>query len=249
MAKETVKSNSEIVAILKAPFSDSKVQWRVGSTSKDGSKGQILAYADKRDYEERLDEAFGVNWSSDIAWDDIGLVVKITGKFPDGSEVTHSNGSGYKTDKDGRVDADSFKGAVSQAFKRAASEFGIGRYLYEIESPWVPLQNKRFYGTVTLPDDFLPENERSGNDKVVFKADESKYSSPKSEKPNYDNMPESLQAAMNFKITSGFNEGKTMGEVKASADGTWKQLQYIVKNGSTEEERNAAKTVLAYREG
>jgi Rad52/22 family double-strand break repair protein len=32
------------------------------------------------------------------------------------------------------------KGALSDAFKRAAVRWGVGRYLYEIKSPWITLE-------------------------------------------------------------------------------------------------------------
>jgi hypothetical protein len=47
--------------------------------------------------------------------------------------VVKSNGAG-DTDVEGP------KGALSDAFKRAAVLWGIGRYLYSLESPWVALE-------------------------------------------------------------------------------------------------------------
>jgi hypothetical protein len=47
--------------------------------------------------------------------------------------VVKSNGAG-DTDVEGP------KGALSDAFKRAAVLWGIGRYLYSLDSPWVALE-------------------------------------------------------------------------------------------------------------
>ena len=47
------------------------------------------------------------------------------------------------------------KGAISDAFKRAAVKFGVGRYLYEIKSGWIDLVNgqipKDWDGSRLLP--------------------------------------------------------------------------------------------------
>ena len=51
------------LADLKKPFPPERISWRVGSTTKDKSKGMALAYIDARDVQDRLDEVCGVeNW-------------------------------------------------------------------------------------------------------------------------------------------------------------------------------------------
>jgi len=51
--------------------------------------------------------------------------------------------------------------AEAQAFKRACSMFGVGRYLYDIEGEWVPLdQFRRPVETPALPDWALPAEQR-----------------------------------------------------------------------------------------
>lgn len=49
------------------------------------------------------------------------------------------------------------KGGISSAFKRASVKWGIGRYLYDIDRTWVPLDDKKkpkFYPEI--PRAFLP---------------------------------------------------------------------------------------------
>ena len=53
-----------------------------------------------------------------------------------------------------------FKGGVSDALKRAAVKWGIGRYLYEYEPAWVTLDNGRLPKTIALPDEFLLDEEK-----------------------------------------------------------------------------------------
>ena len=119
---------SAIHAKLSEPFAPERVHWRVGSTTQDKKRGMALAYIDARDVMDRLDEVVGSgNWETRFR-DAAGRVVcelTICG-------VTKSDGAG-----DTAVEAE--KGGISDAFKRAAVHFGIGRYLYRLAAPWVEL--------------------------------------------------------------------------------------------------------------
>ena len=54
--------------------------------------------------------------------------------------------------------------AEAQAFKRACSKFGLGRYLYDIGIDWIDYDEdkKRLVKTPNLPDRFLP-GQKSGS--------------------------------------------------------------------------------------
>ncbi len=134
---------SELIHKLKRPFHPSKISWRIGARTKDKKKGIALAYIDARDVMQRLDEALGLDWQCkyDIATES-GLLVCSIGIKVGGDWIWRSNGAG-----DTQVEAE--KGKASDAFKRAAVLFGIGRYLYSIEGPWVELDD---YGN--MPRDF-----------------------------------------------------------------------------------------------
>lgn len=135
---------------LAEPFHPKRVHWRVGKTS--GTKGMLLAYVDARDVMERLDAVVGVeNWQDCYEETPSGRVIcSLTLKFPDVDRlVTKSDGAG-STGFEGE------KGGISDAFKRAAVKFGIGRYLYGLDSPWVELDQgkyipKNFDGSKYLP--------------------------------------------------------------------------------------------------
>jgi hypothetical protein len=133
---------------LKAPFPPEKISWRVGSTNKkawerDNAKrktGIALAYIDARDVMERLDEVCGPQ-----AWQalyphangktscKIGINIEPPSNHPEW--VWKENGAG-----DSDVEAE--KGAFSDAFKRAAVLWGIGRYLYDMPNIWVDLDDR-----------------------------------------------------------------------------------------------------------
>ncbi len=120
------------LARLKEPFPPDCVSWRVGSTTKDKRKGMALAFIDARDVMHRLDEVCGPeNWQCDYPHAAQKTVCRI-GIRINGEWIWKSNGAGD-------TDIESEKGALSDAFKRAAVLWGIGQYLYDLDSPWVEL--------------------------------------------------------------------------------------------------------------
>ena len=123
------------LADLKKPFPPDCISWRVGSTTKDKSKGMALAYIDARDVMQRLDDVCGPeNWQCDYPHAAQKTVCRIGIRVRD-EWVWKANGAG-----DSDIEAE--KGALSDAFKRAAVLWGIGQYLYDLESPWVALDTK-----------------------------------------------------------------------------------------------------------
>ena len=129
---------------LKAPFSPSDVKWRVGATNSDKSKGLALAYLDARLVMDRLDTVVGqANWQATYSHALSKTVCELSLRCGD-EWVTKSNGAGDS-------DIEGEKGALSDAFKRAAVLWGIGRYLYNLDSPWVQLVKGR-----TIKKDEMP---------------------------------------------------------------------------------------------
>lgn len=122
----------ELLAKLSAPFPPEAVSWRVGSTTGDKTRGKPLAYIDARDVMDRLDEVCGLGWECRYSHAADKVCCEIIIHTEDGF-VTRSDGAG-DTDFEGD------KGAFSDAFKRAAVRFGVGRYLYGIKAPWVEIE-------------------------------------------------------------------------------------------------------------
>ena len=80
------------------------------------------------DVMKRLDDVMGLEWQCRYPFEgccEIGLKI-------DGEWVWRSNGAGET-----QVEAE--KGQYSDAFKRAAVLWGIGRYLYYLPNVWVPI--------------------------------------------------------------------------------------------------------------
>lgn len=125
----------ERVAQLSAHFPSEWIHWRVGSTNKEKKRGMPLAYIDARDAMDRLDDVVGPGGWRDFL-DDRGPIciasVQIWCPFRE-EWVTKSDGAGA-------TKFEPEKGKLSDAFKRAAVKWGVGRYLYGINSPWVDIE-------------------------------------------------------------------------------------------------------------
>lgn len=122
---------------LALPFPATQVSWRVGSTTSDKSRGLALAYLDARDVMERLDDVCGPDgWQA--AYPHAGQKTVCSVGIWCGPE----RGWVYKANGAGDSDIEAEKGALSDAFKRAAVLWGIGRYLYNLGATWVELEQK-----------------------------------------------------------------------------------------------------------
>jgi len=76
------------------------------------------------------------------------------------------------------TDKNAFKGAVSDALKRAAVKWGIGRFLYDYDAQWVTLENGKLPRTLSLPEEFLIDEEKSKKNVAAKKATTTKEDKP-----------------------------------------------------------------------
>lgn len=135
-----------ILEKLAAPFPPEKIHWRVGATTKDGKKSLAFPYVDARDVQHRLDEIFGADWQCECAPGPLGTIICKIGLpvGPSDEMRWRSNGAGATGDvTDGREREMAQKGAYSDAFKRAASTWGVARYLYDTPDVWVAIDEKK----------------------------------------------------------------------------------------------------------
>lgn len=138
---------------LAQPFTPDEVVFRAGSVSRDKKRAQALPYAEPRVYEDRLNEVLGPDWSCRfIAWGEKRLLCELSVRVEDSAgvmrEVTRTS-TGEFDDKDKIAQGTS---AEAQAFKRACSKFGLGRYLYDVPITWVGYDesSRRLTETPTL---------------------------------------------------------------------------------------------------
>lgn len=115
---------------LSAPFPPDAIHWRAQTLTQDKSKALALAYLDARDVMDRLDAAVGpANWRDSYEETPTGRLLCTLSIRIDGEWISKSDGAG-NTDVEGE------KGAISDALKRAAVKWGVGRYLYDLGNVW-----------------------------------------------------------------------------------------------------------------
>ena len=118
---------------LSEPFPTDMIHWRVGSVNKDKSAGMAWAYLDARDVMDRLDSVVGPgNWKNkhkkiDENTNECSIGIKI------GEEWVWKVNAGIQSEYEKE------KGGYSDALKRTAVLWGIGRYLYQTPNWWEPI--------------------------------------------------------------------------------------------------------------
>ena len=143
------------------PFSPDDVEWKPGATTRDKTKGLAMAYLTSRAVQQRFDDVCGpADWRNEFAEGPGGGVlcgISVRVDRPDGTSewVTKWDGA-----DNSQVEA--VKGGLSGATKRAAVQWGVGRYLYDLPATWVRLDDRgRFAETPRIPPAHLPRTPRA----------------------------------------------------------------------------------------
>jgi hypothetical protein len=163
---------TKLLSELEVPFSPDQVRWRVTNTTNDKRRGQIVPYADCRAYTDRLNALFTPQgWTRDYKVETMTNITRVkkgesivSGKVLVTCTVTILGiGSHSGTGEEWADDDNGMTSADAQAFKRACSCFGLGRYFYDLQAVWVDLdQNRQPVRTPALFAWALPDNWRKG---------------------------------------------------------------------------------------
>jgi hypothetical protein len=138
-----MSTEREIERALKEPFPPEDLEWRVQQCGvKDGRPwAMVLTYINARAIMDRLDEVVGPkNWSARYTKQDTGFLCDLAVRV-DGEWIVKSDGSDA-------TDIEPFKGGISGAIKRAAVLWGIGRYLYRLDSGFARCSKEKFHGSI-----------------------------------------------------------------------------------------------------
>lgn len=173
---------------LSAPFDPSEVRFKPAVVS--GNRALALAYVDARVIQDRLDEVLGAEgWQDSYrCLPDGSVVCRLRLRLGD-DWVTKMDVGGPSEQPDG---GDRMKAAFSDALKRAAVKFGVGRYLYRLPSQWVDYdpQRRQFARPPVLPAFALPPKKEA-----VDRPTESKSESATARKTLRKQSPHALPAS------------------------------------------------------
>ena len=165
-------SNEELLVELEVPFSVDQILWRVTNTANNRTRGQVVPYADPRAYTDRLNALVSPQgWTRSYETVTMNNITRakrnaeiVTGKILVTCKVTIEGlGTHSGTGEEWADEDNAMTSAEAQAFKRACSCFGLGRYFYDFDAPWVDIDDKsRPKKAPTVPAWMVPENWRKG---------------------------------------------------------------------------------------
>lgn len=140
MSQENSGSFQQVMDALREPFDPALLNWFVGDMNfnpQDVRKlpsgfrmlGQALCSIDSRWIQERLDNVLGpLNWSNEIIRANDGAIIQGIAITIDGERYVKYDGVGAHD-----------KWNFTSSFSRAAAMWGIGRYMYFLGTPWLPV--------------------------------------------------------------------------------------------------------------
>ena len=119
---------------LTAPIQPNEIEWRVQSVTSTG-KMIVVPYINNRCVMQRFDAAFGpTNWTSEFREIGNGFICRLT--------VTVDDHFVYREDGASKTNIEPEKGGISDAMKRAAVQFGLGRCLYDYPKVMIETDGK-----------------------------------------------------------------------------------------------------------
>ena len=144
-------------ATLTSPILPNEVEWRVQSQTSTG-KLIVVPYINNRCVMTRFDAAFGPeNWTSEFREIANGFICRLTVIIKDTNRIVHREDGASKTNIEPE------KGGISDAMKRAAVQFGLGRCLYDYPRVFIECEGK-----------FIPDWAYDKLDKLVIWINEGK---------------------------------------------------------------------------
>lgn len=160
---------------LREPFASDDVEWRIQKAGINNNKawGIVLAYVTNRAIQQRLDAVAGAaNWQNEYTNAPEGGVLCGISIYENDRWVTKYDGAENTA-------VEKVKGGLSSAMKRAAVQWGIGRYLYDVKTVFVTMIKEKpqddgqewhnhydkdsktnyYWTNPTMPDWALPDDE------------------------------------------------------------------------------------------
>ncbi|MDO4245060.1 MAG: single-stranded DNA-binding protein DdrA [Deinococcus sp.] len=166
---------SDVQKRLQAPFPAHMVSWKPASFNAERTRAMLLAHVDARAVQDRLDAICPDDWRFEMEVVQGAATPTIKGRLTvlgvtreDMGEASEGCSAPYKA-------------AASDALKRCAVQFGIGRYLYDLPRHWVDWDDARRapLHMPDLPEWARPDHERSpGGAHLVQAMEQLRYELP-----------------------------------------------------------------------
>ena len=166
----------ELAKELSKPFDPKEVGLKVQATNRDRTQGLVVSYIDARSVLDRLDEVVGPD-----GWQDAYEVLADRMVGDTRIVEVRCRLTVLGVTKEDVGEGDTLKAAFSDALKRAAVKFGIGRYLYSLPKTWAALDSK---GNIADPERVKAQlfGGKAGEDTPPFDpASSSEAQAPKSD--------------------------------------------------------------------
>jgi hypothetical protein len=226
------KNHEEIIMRLREPFGSKDIDWKVQVTTQDKGRGMAAAYLDARAVQKRLDEVVGAfNWKNVYSlWHNNSQICGIS--------IFNAERNEWVTKFDGAENSEiePIKGGLSDSFKRAASAWGIGRYLYEMEGIWVDIESKGKSSVIKQDQSTKLENEYNAAVSKIFNnkaASDNKaptLSVPESVPENVNEAQPPESSAYDYTVQSVKPSGKSSQMVEF-IDGNGGVIMAYIKTG------------------
>ena len=142
----TATTFDAVLTELAQPFDPTAVEFKAGAVTQDKARALALAYVDSRVYQARLD-AVAPDWRNEYTREYAGDRVIVTCALAVAGVTRQAIGESLQASarQDGStvIEENAATSAEAQAFKRACSAFGLGRYLYSVPQVWAEYDAQR----------------------------------------------------------------------------------------------------------
>ena len=232
---------------LKEPFKVEDIEWRLQQAGETNGRiwGKCLAYVTVRAIESRLDDVCGPeNWKNEFKEGPNGGIL---------CGLSVKTGDEWITKWDGseNTDIESIKGGLSGAMKRAAVQWGIGRYLYDLEEGWATVCDNGIFNGKTKEGKWFKWNPPALPSWALPKGEETFQKSEVNNPVTSDNKPTETNTSSKGRRTKTSATTANEEEIKAKGNSVISRIGLIMKreeNGNmffSEPEINQIRSLVA----
>ena len=212
----------------KLPLQPDEVEWKVGSERSPKGYYKVLAYIDNRAVMTRLDGCFGAeNWRSHF-------VPISSAEYGFLCTLSIYDGTKWLSKQDGASQTTNFepiKGGISDAMKRAAHQWGLGRELYSYPTIYIKESAENVYPQMGLYRNKL-ENITQRYLEGAIKSSDTEFIEA-NDRPGMTKVDlNTLEELFRYKVGLGLSPQAVINNLKDRYDIATEQYHYLAKIGT-----------------